>query len=102
MTTIIDANVFSADLVVPPNGQQNASDTYNTADKFFYKDNSIRNLVYNAQTLTPNYIQNAVYDSNPVYSLTTGENFVGFNLPVDMDMLSPYEPISNEKIYLGL
>lgn len=26
---------------------------------------------------------------------------VGFNLPVDMDMLSPYEPISNEKIYCG-
>lgn len=26
---------------------------------------------------------------------------VGFNLPVDMDMLLRYEPISNEKIYCG-
>jgi len=75
----IDANVFSANLVLPPPNQPNQGDTYDLADKFFYKDTTLRPLVDNAVTLEKQFIYDAIYSVNPVFNLND-QTFIGINL----------------------
>jgi len=75
----IDANVFSANLVLPPPNQPNQGDTYDLADKFFYKDTTLRPLVDNAVTLEKQFIYDAIYSVNPVFNLND-QTFIGITL----------------------
>lgn len=75
----VEADVFSANLVLPPPNQPNQGDTYDVADKFFYKDTTLRPLVDNAVTLEKTFIYDAIYSVNPVYQLDD-QTFIGITL----------------------